>query len=329
MRIKALDFTCAAIFSLLCSVMLTGCATQGRAVGQPESPRSPNIVPQDIVEHVRAMGLVVETGVAGLYQKHQSMGDLAGVTKAPNQKYGMDERQFVDVFAPEVRSAKPVPVVVFIHGGAFVGGAASTPGSFQNDNLGKFFARNNVVFVNVEYRLAPAYPWPAAGQDFSAAVNWTRLNIDKFGGDPARIFVMGQSAGGAHAAHYSFDRRTQANGGKDGVIGSILLSPVVSYESIKTAAAYYGSDPKPDMAPLAHVNERKLPVFLGFAQYDPPMFQRDAALLFSALCARDGICPIIKNIQQHSHLSEIFHINTADDSLGSDLLTFVRDVSTR
>jgi triacylglycerol lipase len=294
-----------------------------------ETPRTPNTVPQDVIDYVRKNGRVVDTTIASVYLPKQQLGDLAGVKKTAGLKYGADPRQFVDVFSPDPKVATPTPVVVFIHGGAFTGGAVSTPGSFQYDNIGKYFARNGYVFVNVEYRLAPDNKWPAGGQDLSSAIAWTDTNIAQYGGDPKKIFVMGHSAGATHAAHYTFDTRIQANGGNDGVIGSILLSPLVSEAALKNTKVYYGDTFTPDMAPLNHINDRKMPVFLGLAQYDPQSFQNDVATLFSALCARDNQCPAIKMAQQHSHISSAYHINTADDTYGSDLLTFVREVSSR
>ncbi len=290
-----------------------------------ETPRAPNVVPPDVVAHVRKMGRVSETSIASVYQARQQI-DVPGVVEFAHLAYGSDPRQFVNVFAPRVLPATPVPVVVFMHGGGFIGGAVHTPGSFQYDHIGKFFARNGYVVVNVEYRLAPLHRWPEAGQDLAAAVAWTRRNAASYGGDPSKIFLMGHSAGATHVAHYTFDRRIQVNGGDDGVIGSILLSPHVSMEELKRFSVYYGPDFRPDMAPLNHVNERRMPVFLGVAQWDPQDFQVDVARLYTALCQRDNRCPAIKTAQQHSHLSSILHINTADDSYGSDLLTFMRDV---
>jgi acetyl esterase len=323
-----------AMLGLGLASILGGCGRDGSPLNSAaaqslvESPRTPNIVPPDIVQHIKSKGNVVDTGIATLYQARQ-VGDLAQVLKTPHLAYGTDPRQFVDVFSPGPKPNAPVPVIVFIHGGGFTRGDVSTPGFFQYDNIGKFFARNGYIFVNVEYRLAPQFMWPAGGQDFASAIDWTRKHIAAYGGNPKQIFVMGHSAGGAHAAHYTFDTRIQVNGGNDGVIGSILLSPVVGYDNIKNSPAYYGTAPTPDMAPLNHVNERKIPVFIGFAQYDPQPMQVDIGLLFSALCARDKQCPAVKMAQQHSHISEVFHINTADDTFGSDLLTFIREISSR
>lgn len=307
---------------------LTALPTPSRAQAAVETPPAPNRVPQDVVDTVRSKGRVIDTSIAALYAPRQARA-VPGVTRIPNLKYGSDPRQFVNLFVPATRGATPAPVVLFVHGGAFVAGSASTPNSFSYDHIGNFLARNGYVAAVVEYRLAPAFPWPAGGQDMAGVVEWTRQHIAEYGGDPAKIVLMGHSAGATHVAHYSFDTRMQVNGGKDGVVGAILMSPVLGLENIRTSPAYYGASPTPDMAPLSHVNERKLPVFLVMAQYDPPLFQQDAQQLFSALCARDGQCPAIKMMQQHSHLSSIYSIDTADDSVGSDLLTFIREVAQR
>ena len=295
-----------------------------------ETPPAPNIVHPDIVDEVRAEGRIVNPGIAELYKPKQNIGPLEGVQKIGNIHYGPDERQFVDVFTQQTRSTDELaPVVVFVHGGAYIGGAVTTPGSFPYDNIGKYFVRNGLVFVNVEYRLAPDHKWPTGGQDVSSAIAWAHSNISQYGGDPNKMFVMGHSAGATHAAHYAFDTRVQANGGDDGVVGAILLSPQVSEETLGNNKTYFPTPFTPDMAPLNHINERDLPVFLGVAQYDSMNFQNDVAKLYSALCQRDDQCPAIKTAQQHNHMTSVYHINTEDDTYGSDLLTFIRDVTTR
>lgn len=103
-----------------------------------------------------------------------------------------------------------LPVLVWIHGGGYVGGGASIPW-FD----GAAFARQGMVFVSFNYRLGrfgffapPALldhteaPYANYGYlDQIAALRWVQENISGFGGDPHRVTVMGESAGGASVAH--------------------------------------------------------------------------------------------------------------------------------
>ncbi|MEU4650129.1 flavin-containing monooxygenase [Nocardia fluminea] len=88
------------------------------------------------------------------------------------------------------------PVVVFGHGGGFVAGSVDS----VDPMCRTLAARLGAVVVSVDYRLAPEHPHPAAVEDMLAAVIWTREHIAEYGGDPARIAIMGESAGANLAA---------------------------------------------------------------------------------------------------------------------------------
>jgi len=90
----------------------------------------------------------------------------------------------------------PFPAVVCIHGGGFRAGKRE-----GYDKLLLTLAQHGYVAITVTYRLAPAYPFPAAVHDCKAAVRWLRANAAKYHVDPARIGVMGGSAGG-HLAQF-------------------------------------------------------------------------------------------------------------------------------
>lgn len=90
-----------------------------------------------------------------------------------------------------------LPVLVWIHGGGFIGGSANTPG-FDGTTL----ARSGVVLVSVNYRVGyegfgwvENAPWNRGILDQLAALRWVQDNIAAFGGDPDRVTVFGQSAG--------------------------------------------------------------------------------------------------------------------------------------
>ncbi len=88
------------------------------------------------------------------------------------------------------------PAVVCIHGGGFRAGKRES-----YDKLCLTLAQNGYVAITMTYRLAPAYPFPAAVLDCKAAVRWLRANAAKYHVDPARIGVTGGSAGG-HLAQF-------------------------------------------------------------------------------------------------------------------------------
>ncbi len=88
------------------------------------------------------------------------------------------------------------PAVVCIHGGGFRAGKRES-----YDKLCLTLASHGYVAITVTYRLAPAYPFPAAVEDCKAAVRWLRANAARYRVDPARIGVTGGSAGG-HLAQF-------------------------------------------------------------------------------------------------------------------------------
>lgn len=107
------------------------------------------------------------------------------------------------VWTPDPGAAK-LPVFVWIHGGAFFGGSSIEP--VYN---GSSFARNGVVCVTINYRLGAQGFWnlsehfpefPDSGNlgllDQIAALQWVHDNIASFGGDPSRVTIGGESAGG-------------------------------------------------------------------------------------------------------------------------------------
>jgi para-nitrobenzyl esterase len=104
----------------------------------------------------------------------------------------------LNVWAPADEGA-PSPVMVFIHGGGFVGG-----GKDAAIYDGAAFARDGVVLVSVNYRLGvegflpiPGVPTNLGLRDLIAALRWVRANIAAFGGDPGNVTLFGESAGAA------------------------------------------------------------------------------------------------------------------------------------
>jgi len=274
--------------------------------------------------------------VAKLYTPLQAEAPHDGVKRTADVHYGPDERQRLDVYEPTTHPAKPMPVLVFIHGGGFVRGDKSSAGSPFYDNIGYYFARHGVLAVLATYRLAPAHPWPSGARDVGAAIHWTRDNAEKFGGDRHRIVLWGHSAGAAHAAAYAFDARFQLPT-PPRMAGLILMAgvydPVLETEGAQqlhsngdSNQAYYGQDVKSyaAKAPIRHMTAPSLPVMLIVSELDPPMMHVETGLLFGALCQRDHHCPALVTPRDHDHISEAYAINTPDESVSGPALAFIQ-----
>ena len=97
----------------------------------------------------------------------------------------------------------PFPVVVFFHGGGFAEGSVAS-----HDYMARRWAQElAAVVVSVNYRLAPEHPFPAGHDDCYAATCWVAENCAALNGDPARLVVAGDSAGGNMAATVSLHAR--------------------------------------------------------------------------------------------------------------------------
>ncbi|WP_429460659.1 carboxylesterase/lipase family protein [Microbacterium sp. ZKA21] len=124
-----------------------------------------------------------------------AIGELLGSVRIPG-----DDILTANVWSPE--GAAGAPVVLWIHGGAFERGAPALPGYD-----GTAFARAGVVFASIGYRLGSegfsvldGAPRNLGLRDVAAGLEWVHREISAFGGDPARITVMGESAGGSLVA---------------------------------------------------------------------------------------------------------------------------------
>ncbi|RMH69671.1 MAG: alpha/beta hydrolase, partial [Actinomyces sp.] len=135
------------------------------------------------------------------------LGSLEGVRVVRDIAYGDHPRHRLDLYlpdgaAPDVTVAdgaapdRRLPVVLQIHGGAWIIGDKRQ----QGQPLLRHLARQGVVGVAMNYRLAPRHRFPDQLVDVKRAIAWIRTHIGEHGGDPDRLVVTGGSAGGHLAA---------------------------------------------------------------------------------------------------------------------------------
>lgn len=296
------------------------------AAGQALAQQSP--MPEDLAWKLTEIGRTIEPPkTAALYAPLQQKEPYAGVKTERDVKYGMADRHLLDVFTPEANSATR-PVLIFIHGGAFIAGNKRGPGSPFYDNVMLWAVKSGFVGVNATYRLAPQSPWPAGSEDVAAVVAWVASQIGARGGDPARIYLMGHSAGAVHVANYV--AHPEFHKVKDGgLAGAVMVSGL--YELGKAPLgdgeiAYFGTDPSryADRSSLAGLLATKTQLMIASAELDPPRFVEQFEFLKQASCKRPSGCAHATMLPQHSHMSEVYSINTADTRLTDEILAFVK-----
>ncbi|WP_426442265.1 alpha/beta hydrolase fold domain-containing protein [Bradyrhizobium genosp. P] len=306
-----------AISALAAVLMITGSAF---------AQQSP--MPEDLAWKLLELGRVIDMPkTAALYAPLQQKEPYQGVKVERDVKYGPADRHLLDLFTPEAASSAR-PVLIYIHGGGFVAGNKRNPGSPFYDNIMLWAVKSGFVGVNATYRLAPAFPWPAGAEDVGAVVQWVSETIGARGGDPARIFLMGQSAGAVHVASYvSHPEFHKVKGG--GLAGAIMVSGIYDLTASPVGSAelvYYGSDPSryAERSSLQGLVASPIPLLVTAAELDPPRFVEQFELLKQATCKRPSGCVRSFMLPQHSHISEVYSINTSDTRLTDEVLDFIR-----
>jgi len=280
-------------------------------------------MPPDIAAKVKAIGPVIDPPkTAAIYAPLQPKEPYAGVRVTRDLRYGPDPRQALDVFVPD-RVVSNAPVLMFVHGGDFVAGNKRGPGSPFYDNIMLAAARNGMVGVNMTYRLAPQHKWPTGAADVGAAVKWVQDYIRAHGGDPARVTLMGHSAGAVHVASYvAFPEHHKAG---IGIARAVLVSGLYDFTKMKPGKpdeAYFGGRAgTAEVSSLSGLLKTRVPLMVAYGEIDPPPFIEQAKLLNEALCAQ-GRCPRLVYLPGHSHMSEVYAVNTDDRSLSGPVLQF-------
>jgi len=175
--------------------------------------------------------------------------------------YGEDPRQVLDIYTPRNASADAA-VVVFFYGGSWNTGSRS-----DYSFVGEALASRGIVAVLADYRLYPQVHYQGLLDDSAGAVGWTHGHIRQYGGDPARLYVMGHSAGGYNAAMLALDPHWLARVGMTpsmlkGWIGLAGPYDFLPIENPEVKPVFFFPDSPPDSQPINHVSAASPPALL-------------------------------------------------------------------
>jgi acetyl esterase/lipase len=185
-----------------------------------------------------------------------------GVAYGPDG--GAQGRQKLDVYQPadSANHASKAPMVVFFYGGSWSSGDRA-----DYRFVGEALASQGIVAVIADYRLSPSVRYPAFVEDSALAMRWAFDHAEQFGANPARVFVMGHSAGAYNAAMLALDKRWLGEVGLSParLAGWIGLAGPYDFLPIgdpKTQVAFNWPNTPADSQPLAFASRASPPALL-------------------------------------------------------------------
>lgn len=254
------------------------------------------------------------------------------VSFARGLRYGESEANVLDVATSATKSTVPQPILFFVAGDTFTGDNAA-PDLVRDlqDQAMCFAARNGMVGVRVNYRLAPSAQWPSGARDVAAALSWVRQNVDLFNGDIREIVAVGYAAGAFHVA--SLLAHPELQNPDTDIAAVVLVSGIYRAgkdDADDSAKAYLGTDPtqyeKRSAFPgILAVDD---PVLLAWAAADPAGLVAQGEALKKELCA-SGHCPRTAILHARDGLASVFGLDGSADSLAEPTLMLVRQLEAR
>ena len=236
------------------------------------------------------------------------------------ESYGKSDPETLDIFAPA--GAKNMPVMVFIHGGAW-----RILGKDDSSAPAPTFINNGCLYVALNFAGIPAVNLPEMADQCRKAMLWLHANVAKFGGDPSRIFLSGHSSGGHLCAVLLTTDWASLGGPADLIKGGVAMSGMYElFPVMLSARSSYVKVSKADIAalsPLRHLDKLNCPVVVVNGDRESPEFQRQAAE-FSTVLAGMGALKGRFVLAGKNHFEVPEELNGANNELSKAVLAMMK-----
>ncbi len=235
--------------------------------------------------------------------------------------YGKEECQKLDIYIPKGGDVEGAPVLVDIHGGGWCTGSKNS-----RSIPAKRVTENGIIWVTIEYGFAPTYSIDDIIDHVRQAIAWVYKNIASYGGDPEKIYVTGNSAGG-HLAATSLmpDWHERYHLPKDVIRGAFCVSGIYNMECMMYAeieskdALKLTEDDAKRTSPLYHLPEGDPAIILAYGQKEPFGYSREANIYAEALRKAGKDVQVIE-VANHGHFTIMNDFENADSELFKAIL---------
>lgn len=204
--------------------------------------------------------------------------------------YGEDPRQRLDIHSPVGTSERPWPVLVFFYGGGWDSGERG-----QYAWAAQALAARGFVVATPDYRIVPGVQFPAFIEDAAAATAQVGRIAGQYGGDPARLGVIGHSAGAHLALMIALDRRYMAATGAAPDLIKAAAGLAGPYDflpfDVPASVNAFGRAPDPTLTqPVTFARADAPPLWLGHGTADVVVHAEDTTILCERMAAVGGRC---------------------------------------
>lgn len=232
-------------------------------------------------------------------------------------------RHRLDLYLP--KGAKGFPVLVWIHGGAWVKGDKNHFGVFGL--FARVFTRHGIAVVCPNYRLSPEVKHPGHVRDVARAFAWTHKNIAKYGGRPDEIFVGGHSAGGHLSALLACDETylRAENLSLQDVRGVLPLSGLFIIPNDSVFDLAFGKDRsiRKQASPITHARPGLPPFLVTYADSELPGCGAPGATAFCKALTGKECCADYFEVPRRNHVSILLHATRDTDPVAQAMLAFI------